>query len=152
MQPATIVFCERTGRWAVAWRTVWDRFGPATPDGPLQIVETRGSDECRETLARTPGAFLAIELTAAGADATLDLLADVMTKFPLIAAAVLAEVEMAEYEWLAREAGAMHFVSSPRQLPSLFGPVRRHAARAPAMEMGLPEEIWLRLPWRARGT
>ncbi|HEV3006353.1 MAG TPA: hypothetical protein VGX78_17920 [Pirellulales bacterium] len=147
MQPASLVFCERTGRWAAAWRTVWARAAPEMADRPLRIVETRSARECRETLAGTLTAFVAIELTPEGADIALDLLAQVTTSFPPSAAAVLAENTLADYEWLARELGAVHFIASPRQLPSLTGIVCRHAAHTPAMEMGLRESVWSRLPW-----
>src|SRR5258708_3489254 len=130
MQPVTLVFCERTGRWAVAWRRMWARtLRGAIDKSSMRLVETRSVSECRETLAEVPAAFVAIELTAAGADKALDLLADVMTRFRDSTAAVLADGELAEYEWLAREIGAVQFVASPRQLPSLVGIVRRHAQR-----------------------
>jgi len=148
MQPVTFVFCERTGRWAVAWRRAWARtLRDAGGDAPMRVVETRSVSECRETLAEMPSAFVAIELTPTGADKALELLAEVMTRFRDSAAAVLAEDDLAEYEWLAREIGAAHFISSPRQLPSLVGIVRRHAERTPAQELELPQEIWARLPW-----
>ncbi|HEV3020935.1 MAG TPA: hypothetical protein VGX76_00650 [Pirellulales bacterium] len=147
MQPATLVFCERTGRWAVAWRTMWARAAPDMADRPLRIVETRSAAECRETLAGMPDAFVAIELTPAGADIALELLAEVTTNSRHSPMAVLAEHELADYEWLARELGAVHFIASPRQLPSLTGIVCRHAARTPATEMGLRESVWSRLPW-----
>jgi hypothetical protein len=149
MDTATLVFCERTGRWAVAWRGAWTRATANRAEQPLRVVETRGARECRETLAGLPGAFVAIELTAAGADAALDLLAELTTNCRGAAAAVLAERELADYEWLARELGAVHFVASPRQLPPLVDIVRRHAARAPAIarELETREEIWSRLPW-----
>ncbi|HUY32163.1 MAG TPA: hypothetical protein VMV69_05235 [Pirellulales bacterium] len=153
MEPANLVFCERTGRWAVAWRRAWTlalRGGSGAGRGEnrrLRVVETRGVSECRETLAAMPAAFVAIELAPASAGAALELLAEVTAKFRGSAAAVLAQAELAEYEWLARELGAVHFVASPRQLPSLVGVVRRHAQRTPAPELEMRQEIWSRLPW-----
>jgi len=148
MQPGTLVFCERSGRWAVAWRRLWARTLPGRSGAnSIRVVETRSVSECLETLAELPAAFVAIELTAKSADKALELLFELMTRFRDSAAAVLAENELAEYEWLAREMGAVHFVASPRHLPSLVEMVRRHAERTPAPDLGLRQEIWSRLPW-----
>jgi hypothetical protein len=54
---------------------------------------------------------------------------------------------MARYEWLVREAGAVHFLVSPRLLPSLVRIVVRHVASAPLPVQSLVERIWATLPW-----
>jgi hypothetical protein len=148
MGSVNLVFCERTGRWAVAWRGAWFRNAVAGSGQPLHVVETRSTAECREVLAGLPGAFLMIELAASSVDAALELLFDVAMSFRTTAAA-LADEPLASYEWLARELGAVHFAASPRQLAPLVGIVRRHAARnvQPALQTGSREEIWSRLPW-----
>jgi DNA-binding NtrC family response regulator len=148
MLPGTLVFCERSGRWAVAWRRLWARdFHGGRGANSIRVVETRSVSECLETLAEMPAAFVAIELTAKSADKALELLVELITRFRDSAAAALAENELADYEWLAREIGAVHFVSSPRQLPSMVDVVRRHAERTPEPELELRQEIWARLPW-----
>lgn len=147
MRPAEVIFCERTGAWAAAWRRVWQTPGLGPPRPSLRLAETRSADECREALNGSPEAFVVVELTADRCDVALDLLLHMGERYTSAAAGVVAEREMAAYEWLARELGALAFVTSPRRLSGLCELALRHAARRSHSPATLSERIWADLPW-----
>ncbi|HJT30534.1 MAG TPA: hypothetical protein VJ783_00600 [Pirellulales bacterium] len=147
MRRADVIFCERMGAWAAAWRRVWQTPGLRPPRPTLQLVETRSADECREVLSSSPEAFVVVELTAERCDVALDLLLYVGERFSAAAAGVVAEREMAAYEWLARELGALAFVTSPRRLGGLCQLALRQAGRRSPSPASLSERMWTDLPW-----
>jgi hypothetical protein len=49
--------------------------------------------------------------------------------------------------WLVREAGAVHFVDSVRQVGLLARLAWRHLAQVPPPQQTLTERIWAGLPW-----
>lgn len=113
----------------------------------VRVVETRSVAECREAIESGAGGFLAIELTAPKCDAVLELLLHVGGQQGQWPAAVMADRGMKAYEWLARELGAVHFVTSHRGLPALCPCVRRYFEPLPGPAMGTAERIWSMLPW-----
>jgi DNA-binding LytR/AlgR family response regulator len=140
-----LIVTERSGRWAVALRRELSAAG-------LRLREARSLPECWDLLAETPEAFLVLELTAANAAPLVQRLAGVPRQFPAARAAVVAERGLAEFEVLVREAGAVHFVCSPRRLAPLAAAVRRHMVQLPPPPQGLAERIWAGLPWAAVDT
>ena len=62
---------------------------------------------------------------------------------------VVADRRLAAYRNLLREAGALHFITSPRRLSEIGGIVRRRAARFESAvgSAGPLEEIRDNLPW-----
>ena len=149
MNAAPLIFCERTGNWAAAWRLAWQRAGIHFCEAPadLRCIETRSPVECLERLTDWPAAFVILELTSAACDQTLDLLADIGVRFRPARLAVVCERPMIDYEWLARELGAVHVLASPRELPALCRMVARYAARLPEPSLDWEERIWASLPW-----
>lgn len=137
---ARLIVCERSGSWAVALR----REMAATA---IRVDETRSVAECWELLARAPASLVIVELTAAGATALLRRMAHFQRDFPLARLAVVADRSLADYQWLIREAGAVHFTCSPRQLGPMARLARRHLAQAPGPQRSLSEQIWATLPW-----
>jgi hypothetical protein len=149
MYASPVVFCERTGYWAAAWRRVESRLaiGEERRPGPPRLIETRSPSECREVVATHRGAFVVAELASPGVDATLDLLWRLTTDFGETAAAVVAGREWLPYEWLARELGAQAFVVSPFGLESLRELALRHLLRAVVPTADVQQRIWENLPW-----
>jgi hypothetical protein len=149
--PAVII-CERTGEWAIAWRRVWSR--RASGSGPIRLIETRSASHCRDALADVPEAFTIVELAPSACDAALDLLRDILFRFPRAPCAVVADDRLRGYEWLARELGALDFITTPLTLDRLCLPAARHLARwRPPREYGrhedLAQRLWDELPWKA---
>jgi hypothetical protein len=138
---ARVIVCERTGRWAVALRRELAEVG-------LRVYETRTLANCWQLLAEAPAGFAVVELTTPTAEDLFCRLARLQREFPSARVAVVAERNLAELQWVAREAGAVHFVSSLRQLGPLARLICRHLAQVPAPPQTLTERIWANLPWK----
>jgi hypothetical protein len=136
---AKLIVCERTGQWAVALR----RELPPR----VRIFETRSVPECWRTLAASPAGFVVAELTRSNGDALLTQLSRLERHFPSARVAVVAERVLADWQWLVREAGAVHFTTSVREAKPLAALALRHLRRAPLPRLGLAERIWAELPW-----
>ena len=142
--PALVIVCERRGTWAAALRR-------ELADAGVRIRETRSLADCWAALAESPASLAVVELTPAGAAALLERMAWLGRDFPRARAAVVADRSLAGYEWLLREAGAVHFVVSPRRLAPLGRLACRHLAEAPAPKQDFIERLWASLPWKPRG-
>ena len=131
---------ERTGRWAQGLRRESDAAG-------LRIHEVRSLADCWEMLGRFPGSFVVVEVSRSEIGALLTRLARWEREYPLARAAVVAERSLADWEWLLREAGAVWFTTSPRELGPVAAAARRHMEQVPEPEMGIADRIWSGLPW-----
>jgi len=138
-----LIVCERRGHWAVALRRELVELG-------VRVYETRSLAACWKMLAESPAAFVVVELTAGCLDALLGRMARLERDFPRARLAVVADRSLAGYEWLMREAGAVHFADSPRQFGPLAQLACRHLAQVPAAKMSLTRRIWESLPWKNR--
>jgi hypothetical protein len=141
--PARLIVCERTGRWAVALRRELAEAG-------VRVWETRTVADCWKELAESPASFVVVEL---GGDIAglLHRMARQPREFPMARLAVVADRALAGYQWLMREAGAVHFLCSPRQVGPLAQLACRHLAQVPPLQQSLAERIWANLPWGERG-
>jgi hypothetical protein len=147
MQPA-IVFFERTGSWAAAWRRFDARKSAHEPAGlPPRLIETRSPEECRQIITIHPGSFVVAELEGSPAEAALDLLFDIAVQHPAAATAAVASRQMRPYEPLARELGALAFAVSPFDLEGLRELAVRHLARSANEAIDVRQRIWENLPW-----
>lgn len=134
-----VIVCERSGRWAAALRRGLAR--------ELLLRETRSLAECEAELREAGGSFLVVELTATNPGGVLELLARVGTEHRWARAAVVAERSLAECEWAMREAGAIHFATSPRKASELARLAERHVALVPRPKRSLAAQVWDSLPW-----
>lgn len=137
--PARLIVCERSGRWAVALRR-------ELADAGVRISETRTLADCWSELVESPASFVVLEL---GGDVAglLGRMASQPRDFPRARLAVVADRSLAGYQWLMREAGAVHFLCSSRQVGSLAQLACRHLAQVPPPLQSLTERIWTSLPW-----
>jgi hypothetical protein len=138
---ARLIVCERTGRWAVALRR-------ELADAGVRVYETRHLSDCWEQLGQSPASFVVVELTAASAGGLLRRMLGQHREFPLARLAVVADRSLAAYEWLMREAGAVDFARSPRQLGPLARLACRHLAQAAAPPATFADRLWAGLPWK----
>jgi ActR/RegA family two-component response regulator len=136
---AKLIVCERRGRWAAALRRELAEAG-------VRVWETRTLADCRDELVANPASFAVVEL-GTNLNGLLRLLARWPRRFPLARLAVVADRAQAGYEWLLREAGAVHFLSSPREVAVLARLACRHLAEMPPPQQTLAERIWAGLPW-----
>ena len=139
-----LIVCERTGIWAVRLRTHLPR--------EIPLRQTRLLDECVDELGRAPGSLVVLEVSAANLQNVLGLAAELGCQFPQARWAAVAERGNASYEGLLREAGAVHFATSPRTADVLARLAVRHAARVPQPRMSLAARIWESLPWHEAAT
>ena len=135
-----LIVCERFAHWAVALRRELVHTG-------VRVWETRNLTQCWDALADAPAGFAVVELTAAAADDLLRRMARLPREFPLVRTAIVADRSLADYEWLLRESGAVHFTCSSRQLAPLAEMACRHLAQVPVPRQSLTERIWNSLPW-----
>lgn len=135
------IVCERSGRWAIGLRREAGAAG-------IRLYETRSLADAWSMLEQFPSSFLVAELTLANVQTLLDHMAGLRRAYPLARIAVVAERSLAEYEWLAREAGAVWFAASPRELRPIAVIAERHVRLAPVPAGDFVQEIWDALPWK----
>ncbi len=135
-----LLVCERSGQWAGALRRELAQSG-------VPLGETRSLAECWEALAASPASFLVVELTVESAEDLLRRMVRLGRDFPLARVAVVAPRRLAGWQGLLREAGAVHFTCSPRQLGVVAEMACRHLASVPAPPQGLTDRILAGLPW-----
>lgn len=136
-----LVVCESTSRWAAALRR-------ELAARAVRVWEARTLAAAHALLAETPAAILVVELARANLDDLPGWLATARSDYPRARFAVVAERGLADYEWLLREAGAVHFLTSSRQLRPLIEIVTRHLAFVPPLPQTPLERIWNKLPLR----
>ena len=143
-----LIVCERTGEWTAAIRI-------ELADSSVKIWECRRLDEAWTALAETRAAFLIAEATSKNLGELVERMSWLRRDFPHARAAVVAARSLADCESIVREAGAIHFLTSPRQLPPLVRLVVRYLANpgAPGLpSQNLTEQIWASLPWARHTT
>ncbi len=138
--PPRCIVCERKGRWAAALRRQSE-----TPH--FRLEETRSLVGCWEALAGHPGSFLVLEATPENLDAVLGRLVRLGYDDPAACAAVVAGRSLAGLEWLFREAGAVWFTVSPREVAAVASMARRHLESTPKPPRSLAQQVWATLPW-----
>jgi hypothetical protein len=111
-------------------------------------------DQLWRRLVELPTALAALELTAENVRPLLAVLLRMEDELPEARAFVVAERKLAGYESLVREAGAVHFVVSPRSLGEVAELARRRTiqlASAAVHRAGDLEDprptILANLPW-----
>ena len=136
---ARLIVCERDGRWAAALRRELSGSG-------VRVWETRTAADCRRELAASPASFVLVQMSRNPLDTPriVELLA---REFPAARFAVAGKRSQAVHERLAREAGAVHFLCSPRRIGILSRMACRHLAQVPPPQQSMIERIWASLPW-----
>lgn len=134
------IVSERGGHWAIALRRESGESG-------IRLYETRSLADGWSMLEQHPAGFLVAELTHANAALLLERIAALERWLPQARVAVVAERALAQHEWPAREAGAVWFASSPRELRPIAAMAVRHMRLAPVPSVDLVQQIWNSLPW-----
>lgn len=135
-----IILCEQSGVWTPAMlraepnvRKYWKRFShwPAA----------------WEAFQARRGSFLIVELWPDNLPAILDALRWIDRFAPESRLAATADRQWAELEWMLRQAGVVHFTTSPRQAGALVETALRHLKQIARPARTPTERIWRRLPW-----
>lgn len=111
------------------------------------MVQVATLPQCWALVRRHPAGFLVLELTETNVRPLVGGLIDLEQRFPLLRSAVVADRSLAGYEPLVRQAGAVCFVVSPRQIGPLAETAAKHLRQSPSTPRSAAEEIWARLPW-----
>jgi hypothetical protein len=135
-----LLVCERGGHWAGVLRRELAASG-------VRVWETRTLVECWELLAECAASFVVVELANANLEGLLRRMLRLERDFPLARVAVVANRALTGCELLLREAGVVHFTTSPRQLGPLAQMALRHLASVPPPPQSLTDRIWAGLPW-----
>jgi hypothetical protein len=88
-----------------------------------------------------------LELTRDNAETLIGRLSELGREYPGAAAVIVADRRLRPLEWLAREAGAVHFEVSPRRMAAIAALARRHLAAAPKADLPPTQRILANLPW-----
>jgi len=99
-------------------------------------------------LQTAPSALVAIEVTAATLEATVEFLVRCGQSHPTARFVVLLDPDLEPAQPLLREAGAVDVLLTIREAPVLARLAVRHAALTPRQELGLRETVAQRLPWQ----
>ena len=147
MGQIALIVMECSGDWAAALRLRLER-------SAVRLIETRMLDQCWQRLVEQPTSLAALELTAENVRPLLAVLLRLQNELPEVRAIVVAERKLAAYENLVREAGAIHFVVSPRSLGEVAELVRRRATQLEASAARQTDDlddpraaILANLPW-----
>jgi hypothetical protein len=140
-----LILCEKTGRWAVAFRR-------ALADEARQMIEVRSILGCETMLAQHPASLVAIEITAGNLDAVVGAFPGWLRNFPHCRVMALAAADLASAETLLREAGAVAVLQSTRDAPAACRLIERHFEAVPATDLPLEQAIEATLPWAKWAT
>jgi len=145
MPPCRLILCEKSSRWAAAFRAA---LGQSQP----QIIETRSLPGCEEALAASPASCVAIEITAANLEAALDFVQQTSARYPNAAVIALLSPESLTTAPLLREAGAIDVATSVLAAPRLARLTQRHSNLAPSEPLTARQFVAERLPWPSHAT
>ena len=145
MTACRFILCEKTARWAAAFRTALGKSQP-------QIIETRSLPGCEEALAASPASFIAIEVTASSLDATLDFVRRISSHYPNAALVALVSSESLAAMPLLREAGAIDVAASVLDAPCVSRLAQRQHQLAPLEPLSPHQFLAERLPWPSHAT
>jgi DNA-binding response OmpR family regulator len=123
----TVVICESDGQWAAGLRR------ELQPER-VRLRETRRLIDCQRELEEADAGLVLIEWSAARRAELADFVDRISRRFPRTCIVVLAQRNAAGDERIAREAGAIHFTSSPRALGPVVRLIRRQRDRAATAE------------------
>ncbi len=118
MTPLSVIVCELRDRWAL-------RLRPALAAVGVPLRQTRRLVDCRAEVAASRSSLVLLEWSPERRGELAEFVDATARRFPQANLVALAEPAAAGDEPLAREAGVVHFASSPREL----GPVVRLAVR-----------------------
>jgi|GEM_PF-852607 len=138
--PPRLILCTESGVWAVAMQR-------ANPNIRRYWKRYSGWSAAWEAFQARPGSFLVVELRPDNLPEILGALWWMERWAPEGRMALVADRRWADLEWMFRQAGLVHFTTSPRQMGPLVQMALRHLRRSHRPPTSLTERIWRRIPW-----
>ncbi len=146
METARFIVCEKSSRWANSFR----RKGVLRRSDGIRggtVHETRSLQHLEDAISEYPNSFVVAELRRENGEALMLQLCEIGAGFPGVVFAVVAQRGLEAWQWPLREAGAVLFVESPRNIDGILRMAKRHLARAPVPPRTIRQSIFDRLPW-----
>jgi DNA-binding NtrC family response regulator len=146
MNQIALIVCEQTGEWAAALRRQLD-------GNLVRLFESRSFVECRQLATQHSSVVVVLELSGTNASSLVAVLRQLERALPNVRPIVVADRQLAMFESLMREAGAIHFLVSPRSLSNVVELAKRRAAEMQAAVSETSDDddprpaILARLPW-----
>ncbi|HEY2761082.1 MAG TPA: hypothetical protein VGI75_10070 [Pirellulales bacterium] len=140
-----VIIYETSGDWAALIRR-------RSPPG-IVLIETRSIDEAMDTLKASPHSMVLLQLHPRQSERILTLLRRIERDFHRAATVVLGNHHLRSWENLVREAGAIDYLQSPRQISRIIDLLEHHlglarlGASETDSELSLEERIQRNLPW-----
>lgn len=150
IRPAEWIVCERTSRWASAFRMAL-----ASGEMPFRLRELRHLTELDAELAARPTALAAIEVHRGNFAPLLAWLPVARDRHGRARCVALVDRSLADdIDALCDaliEAGAQAIATSPRCLDAVVDLAARHAETAGKIgeNTSLVDRVWASLPWQA---
>src|SRR5262245_14596835 len=114
--PARLIVCESAGDWAAILRR-------QLPD-VVSLIEMRHLADVDVYLGGRVASIVAIEFKPQRAEEIFTALVKLQRQHPRTIAVVLAERGLSNWGEIVREAGAVHFIASPRRIGELVDLLR----------------------------
>ena len=137
---ARLIVCERTGRWATVLRRELGQQGP-------RVHETRHLDDVWSELPAARASLVVVEASPARLAAVANWLLRLGTTYPLARTIIVGDANLAEIEWLLREAGAIWVHRLIRDPAPVVRVALRHLAACRSADRSWREQCFDRLPW-----
>jgi hypothetical protein len=139
---ARLIVCEKTERWALAWRGLTGE--------SVAFWQTRSLAEVGERLREAPASVVALECPLDRVGEVCRWLERRVADFPQMRTVVLADPPLRPAECVLRTAGAQQVVYSPQALPAVTRWVVRHLDQVPRVVVPIRSWAWQKMPWTRR--
>jgi len=137
---ARLYTCERSNDIAAGLRRILGAAGP-------RVYELRSVAVVCEELAARPASVIVWQVRRSSLDELTEALHQQRRDYAASIGIVVGQRQMARYEWLLREAGAVHAVFAMRHLDQVVRIALRHLAMVPMPPGTWQDRIEQQLPW-----
>lgn len=138
--PTTCLVLERGGRWTAAVRRL-------AADCRATVRRIASWSLCGERLTESPDSVVFVELHDSALADGLRRLAEGREVYPRAAWIVVGDEQLARWQWLAREAGAVDVLLATSHVPRVRSVLERHARRRRRGRSSLEQRVAQLLPW-----
>ena len=144
MANASLIVCEKSGRWALALRS--------TVRESVRVVETRALSQAEQALRSAPASLVALDVAAVKLPQVVDFAIRARRDYPAARLLALLDASLESAAPLLREAGVSDIFYSPLQAAAIARLALQHVLVSPAEDRPLRESIAARLPWETWAT
>ncbi len=140
MTDACLIVCESANQWTVAFRSVLQQTG-------ISVVHVETQEEMLRRVGGTIAPVVAVEVLPENMEATLGHVTRLRKDSTACGVIILQDERWRATEALWREAGAMHVVSTPRNLVPTARLIQRYLTMLEIPPVSFRDTVLRRLPW-----